>query len=989
MAFRQFVLTLIILVLFINFTSAQTNDKICGTIFYTEGNKEQIDFEEEFERWMRHKVRELQSGLRAFETYTIPVIFHVIHNGEPVGQGSNLDGDKIMANLAQLNLDFANQSGSIEERAADMQIQFCPAKTSPETNILVEQGINRINRHDFNWTAPPFQYDSIETYIKPSTIWNPNDYLNIWIINQGLTGYATYPINSNLPGLTGTFAALERNDNAGVVVKYTAVGSINNPSLESRWRNGRTLTHEIGHFFGLYHIWGGRRGCYSDYCGDTPTQRDSSYSISCPTLDTEYYLQNCPHFGDGNKRMFENYMDYTNDSCMNTFTLDQKFRAQVVMQNSPRRVGLASSNKCCPQADLTILMPSVNPVTANVNDIVAVGFAVQNSGSTAAGHHVVSFHLSSDDILTPGVNGDIYIGESTVTGPVHPLSQTILLNNELTIPSGIDAGTYYLFMSADGAQVIPECDELNNFATVFVNINTPLIVNEPSWRYWFDDQFSSAIHQAIHSGQNNFDIQKNINIAHLTNGLHTLHFQLLSEQNKWSSISSSFFYKSAVQLFPFGSARYQYWINNYDYRATINLSSSSNFHLIQNINMDDLEQGLHTFHIRFKPGGKHWSSVSSSFFYKPKEILLGQAQYEYWYDDDYTNKTTTNHSVSSDFILLNDLTTESLMDGLHKFNIRFRPNGKHWSSVSTFFFYKMTPLIPSQAVYQYWIDNSFENPTTIDIQSNSNFILMDNIDFQALSKGLHVIHFRFKIDGTTWSSIKSSFFVKDDNLPDSKVTKCVYWFNDDFLNYQTVLFNPSANVNAIIQSNTDGLGAGTHTVSMFFQDENGLWSSIVKDNFDKSENIIRSCPDYQKFVSGLGSPTNSSYQWQVHDGTGYTNISNTSVYNGINTDTLILSNAPSLWYGYLYRCIVTTNQGTLHSAPVPLRFVYYWDGSVDNNWETAGNWNCNIVPGLNADVIINSGNVLVNSNVTISSLTLGSTAEYSVPSNNNFTLTGH
>ncbi|MBK9737446.1 MAG: hypothetical protein IPO92_21810 [Saprospiraceae bacterium] len=123
--------------------------------------------------------------------------------------------------------------------------------------------------------------------------------------------------------------------------------------------------------------------------------------------------------------------------------------------------------------------------------------------------------------------------------------------------------------------------------------------------------------------------------------------------------------------------------------------------------------------------------------------------------------------------------------------------------------------------------------------------------------------------------------------------------------------------------------------------------------------------------------------------TGYTNISNTSVYSGTNTDTLILSNAPSVWYGYLYRCIVTTNQGTIYSTPIQLQFVYYWDGSVDNNWETAGNWNCNSVPGLNADVIINSGNVQVNSNVTISSLTLGPSAEYSVLSNNNFTLTGH
>ena len=204
MAFRQFVLSLIILILFFNFISAQTHDKICGTIFYPGVNKEGIDFEAEFEQWMRDKVRELQSGSRTFNSYTIPVIFHVIHNGEQVGQGSNLHGDKIMANLEQLNLDFANQSGSMEESAADMQIQFCPAVIDTDGNLLSETGIDRINRNEMGWLEGPYTRDSTWNIIVYETIWNPNDYLNIWVLDFEIEGEASFPVGSGLNGL-GSF----------------------------------------------------------------------------------------------------------------------------------------------------------------------------------------------------------------------------------------------------------------------------------------------------------------------------------------------------------------------------------------------------------------------------------------------------------------------------------------------------------------------------------------------------------------------------------------------------------------------------------------------------------------------------------------------------------------------------------------------------------------------------------------------------------------
>ena len=87
---------------------------------------------------------------------------------------------------------------------------------------------------------------------------------------------------------------------------------------------GRTLTHEIGHFLGLFHVWGPNDhdvdGCeLDDFCEDTPPTR--AMSSGCPTNALA-----C----DGRPAMIQNYMDYSDDACMNIFTNDQIARMRTV-----------------------------------------------------------------------------------------------------------------------------------------------------------------------------------------------------------------------------------------------------------------------------------------------------------------------------------------------------------------------------------------------------------------------------------------------------------------------------------------------------------------------------------------------------------------------------------------------------------------------------------------------------------------------------------
>ena len=139
--------------------------------------------------------------------------------------------------------------------------------------------------------------------------WPNDDYLNIWVCNieTGLLGYATPPSN-----WTG--------DGDGLVIGYQYFGRIG--TVQPPYNKGRTATHEIGHWLNLDHVWGGGWGsCGDDNVSDTPTQEQENYS--CPGYP--HNPNSCSATNpDGD--MFMNYMDYTNDACMNLFTNGQKTR---------------------------------------------------------------------------------------------------------------------------------------------------------------------------------------------------------------------------------------------------------------------------------------------------------------------------------------------------------------------------------------------------------------------------------------------------------------------------------------------------------------------------------------------------------------------------------------------------------------------------------------------------------------------------------------
>ncbi|WP_255156584.1 zinc-dependent metalloprotease [Ferruginibacter sp. HRS2-29] len=363
----------------------------------------------QFEAWMSQKIAERKADPtlpKITPGVTLPVVFHIIHNNEAVGVGRNVSQAAIIQQVLQINKDYANLSNSPYAVSEDMGIRFGLAQTDPLGNLMPEPGIDRINRSDKGWTAPPYTvgYASgannyLTNTIKPGSIWDPTKYLNIWVSEweAGILGIATFPASSGLTGLNNS----ETNTTAGVTISYTTVGSVFKPFgvCADPYGKGKTLTHELGHFFGLRHIWGDT-DCGTDYCNDTPTHFENNSGEpthpkpnSCGTAD----------------EMFENYMDYSDDIIANTFTVNQGDRMEAVFANSPRRGSLATSTVG------SVLVTASNAIAfADCDGVLRVN---ENSGMTTCPRfRDISLELNVEDKATAATTVTITTGGTAVNG---------------------------------------------------------------------------------------------------------------------------------------------------------------------------------------------------------------------------------------------------------------------------------------------------------------------------------------------------------------------------------------------------------------------------------------------------------------------------------------------------------------------------------------------------------------------------------------------
>lgn len=391
------------ILILILFSLSSFGQERCGTNlvwnFHSKTNSELIINKQRIET----KINEYNTKRKSVsQQYEIPVVFHVLYNQNT----EQISENQILSQLQVLNEDFRrnnndanNTPSEFTNVAADTEINFCLAKRTPNNDLSSGITYTYTNISSFSIYDNRIFHDSLGG----KTIWDPSKYLNIYVCNlTNALGFSSFP------------GGVEQRD--GVVIHYENFGTTGN--LNSNYNKGRTATHEVGHWLNLLHIWGDSN-CGSDLVDDTPEQEVENYG--CPTHPSP----TCSNSGD----MFQNFMDYSNDACMNLFTEGQKNRMHATLETE--RTNLSNQITCIePYEDIGIndnISPLINEAICGYD--IEIKTSVFNYSNNVINSFNVNYQLDNQAIQTVEWNGtlapntsiEIFLDNQTTTQGQHQL----------------------------------------------------------------------------------------------------------------------------------------------------------------------------------------------------------------------------------------------------------------------------------------------------------------------------------------------------------------------------------------------------------------------------------------------------------------------------------------------------------------------------------------------------------------------------------------
>lgn len=362
------------------------------------------------------------TSFRTTTEYTLPVVVHILHHGEAVGVENNLSDAQIQGAIDALNADFKGEHGGV-----DIDIEFELAARDPEGNPST--GILRVDATDL---IPEYAEDgmvtddnlhpSSENNLKSLSYWPKEDYINLWVVSS-LNGGMSPLGFAYLPPVNGFYD--------GVVLHRRVFGIGEEYDLLNNYDLNKSLTHELGHYLGLYHTFRltsdcdpeSNCGAQGDQVCDTPP---TTGSAGCSAM-------NCP------ETMVENYMDYAYDQCVNSFTEGQRSRMRNALLGY--RESLLDSQGLVPVVAQDAGVASIQglaPIGCNATHNIDV--SLQNFGTETLTEAAIQFSLDEGDALTVLWAGELEAGASALV-PI-PALAAAEGSHSLTVWTSMDADEY-------------------------------------------------------------------------------------------------------------------------------------------------------------------------------------------------------------------------------------------------------------------------------------------------------------------------------------------------------------------------------------------------------------------------------------------------------------------------------------------------------------------------------------------------------------------
>jgi hypothetical protein len=239
--------------------------------------------------------------------------------------------DQIQSAIEALNRDFGmknsleNVPGVFRKRAVDTRIKFRLATTDPRGNWSP----------GFECSYTDKEYFMHDDYSYKKNAWDYDKYLNIWVVNDLFSkAPGVFSKGDRLYG-KGIFPSMKTPEDDGVTIVGFCFGTrgIVRPPLNQN----KTLSHEVGHWLDLEHLWGDETTNYDDFCEDTPPQEKGNLGVpQFPHISTNKATKkdNKP---DGD--MFMNFMDYSDDAVLVMFTQNQVDRMHATLSLTRTKIG--------------------------------------------------------------------------------------------------------------------------------------------------------------------------------------------------------------------------------------------------------------------------------------------------------------------------------------------------------------------------------------------------------------------------------------------------------------------------------------------------------------------------------------------------------------------------------------------------------------------------------------------------------------------------